>query len=156
MKLLKEDLWRNPNPPTMIVVTTNGTLRMDGSVVMGRGAALEATRRIPGIDLEAGKAIKHGRAPMRDGKYHYGFVVVREPKDGKCGFGIFQVKYFWGDSADLSLIEHSVLMLDTYAHIHDELSIRMNYPGIGNGRVERNLVEPLLEKLRDNVIICYR
>jgi len=58
MKIVKENLWKVPEAPGMIVVTTNGYLRSDGSVVMGRGAAFEATKRIPGIDKEAGALIE--------------------------------------------------------------------------------------------------
>lgn len=153
MRVIRDELWRHPGMPGMIVVTTNSTLRHhEGSLVMGRGAALEAVMRIPRIDVECGRAI--AAFAFVYGHDKYGFLPVRIPTSEKVGFGIFQVKHFWGDPADLSLIEHAVLILVGYANMNPDINIRMNYPGIGNGKLQRAEVEPLLAPLPDNVTIC--
>ncbi len=141
MKIVREDLWK---PCDFWIVTTNSTLRSDLSLVMGRGSALEATKRWPGIDRECGKAIADHFAR----NVVYGFLVVRP------NFGIFQVKKFWGDMAELGIIKISVEFLANYAGAYAGMEFRMNFPGIGNGRLKYEEVLPLLEKLPDNVIIC--
>lgn len=47
MKIAHEDLWK-PVENAVYIVTTNSTIRKDGALVMGRGAALEATQSYPG------------------------------------------------------------------------------------------------------------
>lgn len=154
MQIVKEDLWKLPPMPGMVVVTTNGYINKDGSLVMGRGAALEATKRIPGIAKQAGDVIWNAGF---DSPAMYYFLTARSPfREGKLGFGLFQVKRIWSDEADIGIIRQSVMALRTYASRHPELNIRMNFPGIGNGRLKRVEVEPHLEPLPDNVTICVK
>jgi hypothetical protein len=149
MNLIEGELWVKPDYPGMIIVTTNSTLRRDGSLVMGRGAALEATQRIPGIALECGECIRFSGN-------EYGFLKVRYPMLGRIGFGIFQTKHFWGDPAELSIIQHAVNELGPYVQSHADWQFRMNFPGIGNGRLKFLDVLPLLQSLPDNVTTVYR
>ena len=169
--IVREELWRHPGFPGMIVVTTNATIRYAGSLVMGCGAALQAVKRIPGIDMECGQAVKAAidrsvlnyqlagePAPSQYAWAGYYFLAVRhpKPKEMKVGFGIFQVKVHYSQRAELELIRRSTSMLDKYARHHSGTQIRMNYPGIGAGRLPRGKIEPLLKKLPDNVTICWR
>lgn len=176
-----EELWKHPGFPGVIVVTTNATITRVNRLVMGRGAALQARICIPGIDKECAHAIRsatrsiwsypapHGDmaqmayddACMREDEdqYHgvgYYFRVVREPTEDKVGFGIFQVKVHFRQHAELELIHRSASTLADYCHRHKDTAIRMNYPGIGYGRLNRAEVEPLLASLPDNVTVCYR
>jgi hypothetical protein len=154
MKIVRENLWILPPAPGMIVVTTNGAVNKDGELVMGRGAALEAKQRIPGIAKEAG-ALLWGIGCENPAIYHW--LVMRAPyRPGKVGFGLFQVKRVWSDDASLDMIRKSAQALAEYAKANPTLNIRMNYPGIGNGRLKRNDVEPLLCVLPDNVTICMK
>jgi len=158
-KIIQEDLWTPIPYPGMVVVTTNGSLRHNGSVVMGRGAAYQATQRMPGIDRECGYAIANSPLSVHyNGTYVYGFLVVHNPTGlgVKTGFGIFQVKYAWSDLADPGLIALSMHMLRLYATAHPAVQIRMNYPGIGNGGLHSSQVEPFLAWLPDNVTVCYQ
>lgn len=148
MKILVEELFVKKPLPIVYIVTTNSYIRRDGSLVMGRGAALEATKRIPGIDSEAGKLIPHLGT--------YGFIIVRTPLDYTAGFGLFQVKYKFDDPADLELIKYSADKLTSLATREKNCQFRMNYPGIGFGHLTREVVEPLLSELPDNVTICMR
>lgn len=179
--IVQEELWKHPGFPGMIVVTTNATITTKGVLVMGRGAALQARRYIPGIDFECADVIREATrsiwsypAPrgemamdayntecmMEDeDQYHgvgYYFRVVRKPTDKKTGFGIFQVKVHFRQRAELELIYRSVSMLDEYARRHPDTQIRLNYPGIGAGGLPRSKVEPPLRRLPDTVTICYR
>jgi len=155
MKVVTEELWQRPEFPGMIVVTTNYTTKRNSALVMGRGAALQARERIPGIDVECGKAIIQHFG--RTNELNYGFLVIRpENAPGKIGFGIFQVKEHFRDSASLSLIEKSAKRLATWANEHPNVNIRMNFPGIGYGHLSAADVLPLLRVLPDNVLVCRR
>lgn len=56
MKLATGDLWSNTDDLTL--VTGNSTLRRDGALVMGRGAAAEALDRYPGCNFVFGDLIR--------------------------------------------------------------------------------------------------
>ena len=150
MHIITEDLWIALPYPGMIVVTTNSTIKQNGALVMGRGAARQARDTIKGVDVECGTLItEYGQ--------HYGFLEVRSPyRENKTGFGIFQVKHLYSDAAELNIISMAVAQLLKYISHNPTVSIRMNYPGIGNGRLSRAQVEPFLKMLPDNVAICIK
>ncbi len=150
-KIVNDELWKSPGHPGMIIVSTNGFVRNDGRLVMGRGAAYQATQKIPGIDKEAGEKVL-------DAGKTYGFLPVRMPKaeEKKLGFGIFQVKFHWNQPAVLDLILHSVQCLTEFALYYHDWQFRMNYPGIGNGGLNPEEVRPLLDPLPDNVTIVHK
>lgn len=180
-KIVGEELWKHPGFPGMIVVSTNSTIKANGTLVMGRGAARQARDRIPGIDHECSRMIKratrtvwahpppHGEmaleayyqeCEMEDQDSYSGtgyyFQVVREPNRYRVGFGIFQVKEHFRQEASLELIRRSASVLADYARQHPDMAIRMNYPGIGYGGLTKQKVKPLLERLPDNITICWR
>jgi len=158
MKVVREDLWADPK--AMVIVTTNGALRKNGSLVMGRGAALQAAQKFPGLDYTCGRAIKRSHA-TRDsqGNYIYGFIPVLGLTDTFIPeihgiHGIFQVKAHWSEQASLALIRASTLMLAGYAVGNPNVTFRMNFPGIGNGQLKQMQVEPIISMLPDNVVVC--
>jgi hypothetical protein len=158
--IVQENLWKLVDLPALYVVTTNSTIKgANGALVMGRGAALELKERVLGIDLECGDVIRDFAHEHRH--KNYGFQVVRAPswKEGepwKVGIGIFQVKHHFKDKADPGLIATSVMGLTEYARKYPQVNVRLNFPGIGAGRLKREDVEPLLEALPNNVTICYK
>lgn len=153
---LREELWRKPPMPGIIAVTGNGYVTKDGRLVMGRGAALQACERIPGIDREAGAIVS--KYSSVDWNHIYHWIVVREQFLAQVGFAIFQVKYSWRDEASLGLIEESTTALLEYTRKNPELNIRMNFPGIGNGRRADAFeeIKRILSVLPNTVTICYR
>ena len=148
MPISRQELWMNVPKPVMYVVTTNAFVKTNGELVMGRGAAYQATKRIPFIAKRCAESIDHGMV--------YGFQVVYPAGVHQPGFGIFQVKRYWMDDASLMLIKKSAGMLERYARMSPGLKIRLNFPGIGNGKLSRSDVEPLLTDLAKVVTICYR
>ena len=164
--IVREELWKHPGFPGMIVVTTNATIKSNNGLVMGRGAAREARDRISCIDQECGLAIKAAinrsyqlrdkPAPDQYVSVGYYFLEVRPPTEDKVGFGIFQVKVHYAEAAEVELIRRSAARLADYARQHPDTAIRMNYPGIGHGHLSRSEVEPLLADLPDNITICWR
>jgi hypothetical protein len=156
-RIVQEDLWKHPGFPGLILVTANNSIKMNGALVMGRGAAAEAKAKIRGIDVQAGKKLSGIFRKQRPGvRGQYGLTLVRVPTEEKIGLGLFQVKTHFASTATLGLIELSTRLLAQYAMMYPELNIRMNYPGIGYGGLERAVVEPILAPLPDNVTICWK
>ena len=156
MILRTGNLWDAPADvgATVIAVTTNSTVTRDGRLVMGRGAALEAKRRYPGIDYEAG-----GHINLFANYHHhrrYGWMLIRAFDQPR--FGIFQVKHYWRDAADLDLIRNSCERLREWLSTKawPGTVVALNFPGIGNGRLAREAVLPIISGLPDQVAIYER
>lgn len=126
-----------------IFVTTNSFVKKSGHLVMGRGAAAQACRIWPSCNLYFGREILRA-------KLHLGFYGLMYNPEWKLG--IFQVKHFWGNDAYTKLIAESASILKDWAACYGQ-PVHLNYPGIGNGRLTRADVEPLLADLPSNVHI---
>jgi hypothetical protein len=153
MNIIAEDLWTGWGraEKTIWCVTTNGTLRKNGSVVMGRGAALELVRLVPGVDREFGEMIVQGKYPKIGTFWNYGIIFHPDRP-----LGILQVKLFWGDPAELILIAKAMHLLGVAARQNKTILFRVNYPGIGYGQLTKEQVASHLVGLPDNVTICYK
>ena len=144
MILEKGNMWDVFHKTDIFMITTNPIIRNDGAVVMGRGIALEAKKRFPQLPYDFGKELK-SLHPEID-QESVGQIGVY---DG-TPIWFFMVKHHWRDAASLRIIEQSVFYLKYGFKISDK-RIDLNFPGIGNGRLERNRVLPILEELPDNV-----
>ena len=136
MKVLVGDIWKVQTD--FRGVTTNGFVTRAGNAVMGRGVALQAKRRFPGIERQLGKAITGGgnRVHMLD----------------PCLFS-FPVKHNWWQRADPDLIHRSVGELKELADRLPDRSFAIPLPGTGNGGLKPEEVWPLLQDLPDNVVV---
>lgn len=131
------DLWGYP--VAYRCITTNGFVKKDGSCVMGRGCAKEATERYPGIEFDLGKLITK-----------YGNIVMK-PRDGLY---TFPVKHKWWEKADLNLIKQSTAQL--FYILQDKVECVIPRPGCGNGGLKWDDVKPILKDLPDNYkVITY-
>lgn len=141
------DLWREVGRADLILVTTNGSVRMDGGLVMGRGAARQAAERYPGLEFDLGrKTLLHPTARLL-----FSDVVDRGTK-----IGGFRVKRAWKQKADLWLIRESVGALKVLCESSMGYKrIAMNFPGIGNGGLTRDEVLPLIRDLPE-IVHVYR
>ncbi len=152
MPVIQDELWKNPGNPGMIVVTSHAAVQEDGRLFMGYGVCKEAVRRIPEIEFQCGREVSRCAV---DGLY--GFLPVRlpRPKEKVIGFGLFQTRLQWEESADLEIIQNSMECMRQYTEENANLKIRMNYPGIGGGlSVEE--VASILIPLPPNVTICHQ
>ncbi len=143
MILKTGDMWKESEADA-ILFTANSTIRADGALVMGRGAALECQSLYAGCNKQFGQIIK--------GRRLYG--VVLGPNDLKPGYflGAFQVKYHFKDNADIGLISYSTGKLFELAkYVIPDLLWAVNFPGIGWGRLKREDVLPIISILPDNV-----
>lgn len=150
MILEKGDMWSVYGKTDLFCITTNSIIKNNGELVMGRGIALEAKNRFPLIPLAAARVINKNKK--------YGLRILFPEYYGADKdqiIGLFQVKYNWKDKADLDLINYSTNELIDFTndqlYYQSDLRIDLNFPGIGNGRLNRNKVLPIIEKLPDSV-----
>ena len=139
------NLWDTPKG-SWKCITTNGTIRRDGALVMGKGNALEARERFPDVDLMLGRLTSL-----------WNVHVFPIPEFGLIGF---PTKHNWYENADLGLIRTSCREL---AELFDLDTLRgvvyLPRPGVGNGGLSWEIVRPVvakeLEHLGDRIIIVY-
>ncbi|MCO5193151.1 MAG: hypothetical protein M9930_07645 [Anaerolineae bacterium] len=141
------DMWSVWESADLFVITTNSTLRADGALVMGRGIARQARNRFPGIAAALGRAIAqtYGSGGV------YGLLV--SPSWPTAKLAAFQVKRDWRDTAALDLIRRSTALLVTWCSAHPDSQVHLNLPGIGNGRLSRDVVIPIISALPETVTI---
>lgn len=153
MKIVTGDLWEQLGKVDILLVTTNSTLNNKGALVMGRGAAKEAADNFPNLPYELGREIKD-RGLEGD---IYDVILIPMTRISavypRMMLGAFQVKTDWRSYASLSLILRSTAHLTVLAKTFPFYSIAMNYPGIGNGKLEEKRVLPIIERLPRNVTV---
>ena len=154
----KGDMWSAWDRAALFLITTNSYVKRNGSLVMGRGIARQARDRFSGVDMECGRVIE-GLARDRNELHHLPYFTygLLTPFIGTGRvyekLGLFQVKHHWREKALPQLIRVAVedLMDLTYTYELDE--IHLNFPGIGNGGLSRDVVKPIVDVLPDNVHI---
>ena len=149
MKLRKGNMFESR--ADVIVFTGNSTVRRDGCLVMGRGAALETQKRFYDSNREFGRLITvHNLHNHPNKQGPYGVLVHSTQIDPSLA--IFQVKYRYSDNALVELIEFSTRNLSTWAKTNwKSKQIALNFPGIGWGGLRRDGVLPIIQSLPDNV-----
>lgn len=144
MKLEKGNMWDMWGNTDLFLITTNPITRKDGAAVMGRGIAKEAATKFPEIQRSFGQLLE-----SQDNRPHNNcdWICTIDGQD----VGYFMVKRHWAAKAELPIIEASV---DNLWKWIEELAwerIDLNFPGIGNGGLDRELVLPIIQQLSDNV-----
>jgi len=134
------DMWSVFDEVDYFVITTNAIIKNNGAVVMGAGIAKQVRDKWPGIDIEIGRGIQ--KVCPSGGEY--GLILGNK-------IGVFQVKYHFKHMANLYLIDQSAKALAAHARANPDTTYAMNFPGIGNGSLDKEAVQPILEKLPDNV-----
>lgn len=124
------------------VITTNPMINAKGQAVMGRGCALEAKKRIPGIEYRfAGLLGEHGNRVMR--------LERHGGADAGADLASFPVKHHWREKADPDLIRRSALQLVALADKFGYETVLLPRPGCGNGNLSFSDVRPLLADVLD-------
>lgn len=127
----------------VIVFTGNSYIKNNGRLVMGAGCAKMIRDAYPTVDKGLGNQISH----LTD--YNLVWLEVKGPTP--FWLGAFQVKYSFQSKAQVSLIERSVKELTRVADLRPNYTFHLNYPGIGNGKLAYETVQPIVDKLPDNV-----
>ncbi|QAR32555.1 ADP-ribose-binding protein [Geovibrio thiophilus] len=118
-----------------IAVTTNGTVKKNGTANMGRGNAKEVAAKLPQIAAELGRLLNE------DGnRVHY---------LGDRVFS-FPVEETWLSYAELRLVERSALELLEEVNRRGIKRITLPLPGCGKGGLKKADVLPVLEKIFDD------
>lgn len=141
MKIIYGNLWELPSD--FKVITTNGILKSNGAAVMGKGIALQALKKYPGIDFELGKLIKR-----------FGNHVFRLSNN----LISFPTKHDWKEKSDLNLIKRSAEELAFMLKHQHDITVLLPPPGCGNGGLEWKNVESVISKILDDkfAVVMYQ
>lgn len=169
MREAKGDLWEYPD--AVKCITTNGFVKTNGEAVMGRGCALEAKRKFPGIDKVLGDLIKENGNVVNLLNWEY---YDQTGQHLSCILFSFPVKHNWYEKADINLIKQSSEQIANIAagkdwHSWEDLAKEWNgvslphipivipRPGCGNGGLTWEEVKPVIEPILDDrfVIISW-
>lgn len=141
------DMWTVYAAADLFLITTNATITVRGALVMGRGIARQAKERFPGLDVALGRQIQ----ALCGSQGVYGLLV--SPRWPAAKLGAFQVKQHYSQPASLELIRHSTAALSAWCVAHPDAQVALNFPGIGNGRLRREDVLPIIAQLPDQVTV---
>jgi len=141
------DMWSSYDEADLFLITTNATITIRGTLVMGRGIARQAKERFPGLDVALGRQIQ----ALCGNQGIYGLLI--SPRWPAAKLGAFQVKRHYSQPASLELIRHSAAALYAWCAEHPDAQVVLNFPGIGNGRLRRADVLPIVTQLPEQVTI---
>ncbi|NTW99131.1 MAG: ADP-ribose-binding protein [Geobacteraceae bacterium] len=127
------DIWEYA-APSVIVITTNGSLTRDRRAIFGRGVAKQAALRFPGI------AAKLGALLAEQGNHVF---------DLGCGIASFPVEETAWSQPDLRLIARSAEELRLLADRSGWEQVVVPRPGCGGGGLPWKDVKPLLQSCFD-------
>lgn len=131
----------------VLMFTGNPIIKRNGELVMGAGAAKQVRDTYNGI------AGMFGFIRSTISSNNVAFIDYLISKDSSVTIGWFKVKDHWRQNAKLNIIERSVRELSKIAVENTDWTFHLNAPGIGNGQLTWEEVEPLVKQLPDNVII---
>ncbi len=144
MNIIEGNILHPLNNAQAICITTNGTTRSDHACVMGRGNALAAKTKWPGIEYDLGNLIR------KNGNHVQIIRHVTTDDYYEVALVAFPVKNHWKEQADINLIVRSCLQLVSLANKMEWNSVWLAAPGVGNGRLSWSEVEKVLAPRLDN------
>lgn len=145
------NMWDAWDDADLFLITTNAIIKANGELVMGRGMALQARERDKQIALYFGRALEDFYSLDH---VDYGLIVPDMWPHRKEG--MFQTKNHYGVKAGIEIIRMSTDMLAIWCKTYSDQQVHLNYPGIGNGGLSKEIVEPIIAKLPDTVTIWSR
>lgn len=149
------NMWTTYAAADLFLITTNATITVRGALVMGRGIARQAKERFPDLDIALGRQIQ----ALCGNQGIYGLLI--SPRWPAAKLGAFQVKQHYSQpastsaslSTSLELTRRSTAALCAWCIEHSTARVALNFPGIGNGRLRREDVLPMVIQLPDQVTI---
>lgn len=141
MLRLNGNLWYFHNWKFFIIIPTNGTIKIDGTNVMGRGLAKQAAIRYKDLPKMLGDALaNYGNIPFVFPKYR---IIT------------FPVKHKWQQNGDLELLRESAERLVALVDKHKlEPPFYLPRVGCGNAKLDWDSeVEPVLKDILDDRFI---
>lgn len=135
MKEAEGNLWE-AKPQFIKCITTNGTIKKNGELVMGRGNALQAKQKYPELPKLLGQHIKSS-----------GNIVYYLKE---YNIATFPVKHHWQDKADIKLIIRSCHQLNALLENLNRPAV-LPRPGCANGRLNwEKEVKPVISTILSN------
>lgn len=128
------DVYKNYDA---IVVTTNGILKQDGSLVMGAGIAKDFAIKFPDVPASFGRLVK------KYGNRCY-ILLAHSP-----AIISFPTKHHWKDPSDPDLIKSSAELLSTLVEVNNFKKALLPRPGCGMGGLSWSDVKPVLSEFLD-------
>lgn len=98
---IKGDIWEHPCP--IKVIPTNGFVKSNGALAMGKGLAAEAAARYPDLPFEWGAEIS---------KYGYKNIISCTTDDGIILL-TGPTKHMWYEKANIALVRATLSMLNS-------------------------------------------
>lgn len=144
------DMWSVFGKTDMFLITTNPIINKQGLAVMGRGIAKQMADRYPEVRKDFANTMHTIKACKMWPCYTDSIGAYGYPKQP---VGFFMVKDHWAAQARPEIIRNSVRELCAWIDDCQYHRVDLNFPGIGNGKLRRDDVLPLLEPLPDNVHI---
>ena len=139
MREVTGDIWDFHEKGHWIVITTNGDVRANGEAVMGKGIALQAKQRYPGLAYNLGQEILETGNCL----HHWGEKALL----------FFPTKHSWREDSDLDLIEKSTKeLVDFFDKVISgyPTPIYLVRPGCSSGGLNWKDVKPILYKYLDD------
>ena len=128
-------IW-NSNPAYIRCITTNGIVKSNGELVMGRGIALQVKQRYPELPRLLGELVKNG-----------GNIPYYIEDHNICSF---PTKNHWWDKSDIKLIINSCHHLNRIVNSFDKYAV-LTRPGCGNGGLSwETEVKPVISTILNN------
>jgi len=128
-----------------ICITTNGFVRQDGHLTMGRGCAYEAKMRWPKLSEILGTSVRDFGNEV--------YLVNKHRLGSPYHIISFPVKRHFMDKASLFLIKQSRDDLLRVISLLDAERVVLPRPGCGNGGLNWKAVKKGLEPLPDSIVI---
>lgn len=139
-RILEGNIWDYHKQGRVVAITTNGSVKKDGSAVLGCGIAKQAKELYPDLPRKLGEHIQHKKTEL----------FLYETPDKKVII-CMPVKKEWYEVADLRLIKFSLRAMRSLPIDH----IYLPRPGCGAGNLHwptvRNEIMPIL--LNSNLYI---
>jgi hypothetical protein len=147
---LQADVWDLHAKGNWVGITTNGAVKSNGALVMGRGVALQAADRFPWLPFRLGEWVKEkGNVPCFLPDYK---------------MFSFPVKAHWQLKADIRLIKGSLERVcdrftpkDWQTEL-EPLPVYLPRPGCGNGGLdwEKDVKPNLSNEALSNIVFVWR
>ena len=149
MNIIKADLWNTQD--NIVFVTGNSFIKNNGTLTMGKGAALELAKRYPIMPIVFGELVDNCCGHLG----RYGVLTARPIRTGindpERTFGIFQTKTDFKQNARIEYIENSSRKLLEFSEAFSHPPISCNFPGIGLGKLDYESVYECIRTLPDNI-----
>lgn len=128
----------------VIAITTNGEVKKNGELVMGKGIALQAKQRYPDLPKILGDFVSTmGNIPE----------IVYDTDLSKRIIVSLPTKNHWRDKSDIELIKKSLLSIEFM--LDPPITIAIPRPGCSNGGLNWEDVKKEIEPLLDDRFVVY-